>query len=124
MDEPPEKGSYINTPMHSETSLLNRTNLNTTSLFYVVPCISIHCKSLTEHYYADDVLLKCNIRRYGISLSSINTFSPVFTTTRIEIKSIKACPQACRTGSQTCGNPCSMGSASRLVVAHMTLGTN
>jgi hypothetical protein len=70
---------------------VNRTNLTTTTMIYVVPCISIHCNYHTETNYTEVFFLKCNITRHGISLFSNNTFSPVFINRQIEIDSKKDC---------------------------------
>ena len=87
-EEPSEEGPYTITSLHPETSPVNRTNLPTTTLIYVVLCISIHCNWQTEIYCSEDFFLKCNITRDGISLSSNKIFSPLFITRRIEIDAI------------------------------------
>ena len=80
-----EKGTYNLTQLHPETIPVNRTILPSTTFIYVIPCISIVCNRQIEIFCAMDFFLNCNITRDGTSLSSNNTFSPVFVTKRIEI---------------------------------------
>ena len=57
-----EEGAFTITPLHPETSPVNMTSLPSSTLIYVVPCISIHCNWQTENYCAENFFLKCNIR--------------------------------------------------------------
>ena len=76
---------------HPETSHVNRINLTTTVFTYVVKCLSIHSNYNPENYY-ECFFLKCNTTRHGISLNSKSIFSTVFINRRIELHSLKDCP--------------------------------
>ena len=70
----PQRRTLYRYPLHSGTSLVNSTIVQTATLIYIVPCISLLCNWQMGIYFTENLFLKCIITTRGISLSSNATF--------------------------------------------------
>ena len=89
-----EKGSYAVTIVQPKTSHVNKCNItttNTTTMNCTVPCLLFQFNKHTQIHYDEDIFLKCNIWRQGMSRGSNNTFSPIFINRQIKINCIRNC---------------------------------